>query len=100
MSEAIEDGVEASLLADLYDTIDLQDTSMKVSVGLEIAEALVGTDKARAMELFGSICRNLYWLSYFEHVYEKENFSEVLAFAKKHKFKIDDQVQASLGGAD
>lgn len=93
----LQDNVDPLLIASLYKTFNLTgDTNMKVTVGLEIAEALVNTNRTKAKELFDSICESLYWLSHFSYVYEKENFSEIILFAKKQKFKIDGQYKSSL----
>lgn len=93
----LQDNIDPVLVASLYKTLNLTgDANMKVTVGLEIVDALVKTDRTKAKELFDNICESLYWLSHFSHVYEKENFSEVIIFAKKQKFRIDGQYKSSL----
>ncbi len=88
----VEEKVSIAIVADLYETIfRLKDTRINVSVGLEIAQLLIVSGKyERAQKIFDHIAYNLYHVSVFEYVSEKENFEKILSFAKKYKLKLKD----------
>jgi len=88
----LENNIEPSIIADLYETIgQKENTHIDVSVGLNITKALLKKRMIdRAQKLFDFVCTTLYWVSITEHVSEKENFAKILSFAKENNLIIKD----------
>lgn len=94
----LENGVASEVVADLYETIfRTRDSRIDISFGIKLTETLIlKGNKERAQKLIEHIAYNLYCVSAYEYVSEKENYGKILSCARKFKLKLPDYQKANF----
>lgn len=87
----LENNIIPEIVADLYETVFTRDSRIDISFGIKLTESLISKgNKERAQKLVQHIAYNLYCVSVYEYVSEKENYGKILSCIRKFKLKIPD----------